>query len=392
MNAIIFFINIGPYHLARINAANKFLSERKINLIPIQLTSDTREHPWGLKICKPIDTPTILSLNPNFKKLRLPTANTNSFSRSYLSLLLSALKPNILIIPGWSFSVCRFLLFWGNRHNIPLILMSESKEDDTSRNPIAEYGKRSLLVPRFSSALVGCAEHASYLSKLGMPKSKIFTGYNCVDNHYFDSLTSYIKSSSKSCDQFKRPVDSPYFMYVGRFIERKNILRLLEAYQEYVSCFGTKAIKLCLSGSGPLESTLLDFVISNNLQNFVILTGFLSYTEICRWYAHSEALIHPALSEQWGLVLNEACASSLPILASKTVGAAQYLSIDRYNGYKFNPFDVNSIHQALQQFHRLSPTEKFQMQKASRLLVERFSPDHFGIGLLQAIDSAFAGF
>ena len=47
MHVVIFFVNIGFYHAARLRAASDACQKRKWRLTAIQLTSNTLEHPWG---------------------------------------------------------------------------------------------------------------------------------------------------------------------------------------------------------------------------------------------------------------------------------------------------------------------------------------------------------
>ncbi len=108
--------------------------------------------------------------------------------------------------------------------------------------------------------------------------------------------------------------------------------------------------------------------------------GFVPYSEMPSWYAFAEALIHPALSEQWGLILNEACASGLPILSSKTVGACPELVHEGENGYLFDPESVIFIKEVLLKFHALSPSLRKKLGIRSGELVRSFSPEKFGEG------------
>ena len=109
--------------------------------------------------------------------------------------------------------------------------MSESTEWDEQRVAWKEWIKRKIL-GSFSTALVGGRPHADYLVQLGFPAEKIFLGYDAVDNDYF--ATKALEAVGKKSElqkQFGLP--EKYFLASARFIEKKNLCRLLEAYARY---------------------------------------------------------------------------------------------------------------------------------------------------------------
>jgi glycosyltransferase involved in cell wall biosynthesis len=114
----------------------------------------------------------------------------------------------------------------------------------------------------------------------------------------------------------------------------------------------------------------------------VIFAGFRQIAELPAFYGSAGAFIHPALSEPWGLVINEAMASGLPILSSKNVGAAEELLIEGETGFLFDPMDLQAISAAMHQIATLPEDRRQQMGESARELVEKKAPLHgFGNGL-----------
>jgi 1,2-diacylglycerol 3-alpha-glucosyltransferase len=105
------------------------------------------------------------------------------------------------------------------------------------------------------------------------------------------------------------------------------------------------------------------------------------------WYAFAGAFIHPAIQEQWGLVVNEAAASGLPILCSDTVGAAAELVNDGVNGFAFPPLDGDAIADALLKTHQLGNDELAAMGVASQEIVAEWGPHRFADGFLSAVSA-----
>ncbi len=88
------------------------------------------------------------------------------------------------------------------------------------------------LVGLYSAALVGGSRHADYLVQLGFPRERIFFGYDAVDNGYFIAETDKVRADG---DPVRARLRLPerYFLASARFVEKKNLPRLLEAYARY---------------------------------------------------------------------------------------------------------------------------------------------------------------
>jgi glycosyltransferase involved in cell wall biosynthesis len=210
-------------------------------------------------------------------------------------------------------------------------------------------------------------------------------------------------------------LNGPYFLASNRFVERKNLGRLIRAYAIYVVSLqeGKKAWPLVLLGDGELRGdlealckglelkTVMGFSLGDvggtkeedlKLNSYklktspgggcVIFAGFRQIAELPAFYADAGAFIHPALSEPWGLVINEAMASGLPILSSDNVGSAEELVIDGETGYLFDPMDLQAISAAMQRIADMPDDRRQQMGESARALVEKKAPMHgFGNGL-----------
>ena len=75
--------------------------------------------------------------------------------------------------------------------------------------------------------------------------------------------------------------------------------------------------------------------------------GNLDHEELCRYYAATDALVLPSLSEPWGFVLNEAMEFGRPLVVSDAVGAGPDLV--RGNGFVHPAGDVEALAEALEQ-------------------------------------------
>jgi glycosyltransferase involved in cell wall biosynthesis len=389
MHLAIIFYNIGGYHAARLRAAYHRCQERGWHFTAIQVTNRTQEHPWGdleseftfpLKTLIPAENH---SSDPGFESSKAATL---------LPALLQELAPSVLVIPGWGFPVSRTALRWCQGHRVPSIVMSESKEDDEKRTWWKEALKSWLYIRKYKAALVGGKRHRDYLIRLGFPEAKIFLGYDVVDNDYFSQGAAIARQNPQAARQRQPLIPlKPYFLAVTRLIPRKNILRLIEAFAAYCQQVQmAEAWNLVICGSGEEAERAHQLVRELKLQSHVHFPGFVNYQNIVHWYGLANGFIHPALVEQWGLVVNEACAAGLPILGSQTVGACSELVIEGHNGFLFQPDRPEEITRSLLRLHDLNPHQRKVMGEASQSIIVRYSPQQFAEGLFGAIEIALA--
>jgi len=379
MKVLIVFINVGYYHIARINS----VAELNLDIEVLQLTNNSLEHPWG-KIDNLLKYPlhTIHQLD-NHDSTDLPFVNY-----SYLDIILKKLNPDVIFVPGWGFDLSKKLLKWSNSNRVKCILMSESKFDDKKRYKFIELYKSIRYISKFYGALVGGNAHAEYLKSLGMKSEKIQLGYDIVDNNYFHEMTQMIRSSN--INNYKNKFSIPYnnyFICVTRFLPRKNIQMLLYSYSIYrKKVYNPWDLVIC--GTGEEFNTINSLIKQLNLKNCVNLPGFVSYSEIVYWYAFASCLVHPALSEQWGLVVNEACASNLPIICSDKVGASDELVEEGLNGFKFNPNNSLQLTNQLISIHNLDNDKLINMGNYSYKLVnDKCSGLNFKQGFLSLLNN-----
>jgi glycosyltransferase involved in cell wall biosynthesis len=303
---------------------------------------------------------------------------------------LEHLSPDVIFLPGWGFPAVSAVLKWCKKASCATVLMSESKKDDAHRSLLKEFIKSQFFVKKFGAALVGGRSHKSYLVELGMPENRIFLGYDIVDNNYFTDLVCKFRSQNLSLlfGQEFPLLSTDYFLVVTRMIPRKNLLNLIKAYAVYRNTFSVGKLDLVICGDGEQELLIKKLIQTLRLENNVHLLGFIPYQKLPLLFSGASALIHPALQEQWGLVINEACASSLPILCSNRVGSAEELVVDGLNGFLFNPNELQDMILAMVKFQQLSQADRIQMGLMSLDAVAAFNLERFGSGSVAAVEAA----
>ena len=116
----------------------------------------------------------------------------------------------------------------------------------------------------------------------------------------------------------------------------------------------------------------------------MIFAGYRQIDEIVSYYGLAGAFVHPAMVDQWGLVVNEAMAAGLPVLVSRTSGAAEDLVDDGGNGFVFDPTDSSAIAERMR-YIAAPGTDRGAMGKLSRERVAPWSLERFADGLWSAV-------
>jgi len=125
----------------------------------------------------------------------------------------------------------------------------------------------------------------------------------------------------------------PFFLSVCTLEPRKNLRRLLTAYQRYAAGCAQPTPLILSGGKGWMEDGLTEDIARRGLTQWVHVTGFVSDPEL-RWlYQHCHAFVYPSLYEGFGLPVLEAMNFGAAVITSQTtslpeVGGAAVLYVD----------------------------------------------------------------
>jgi 1,2-diacylglycerol 3-alpha-glucosyltransferase len=370
----------GPYHLARLRAAGKVMDTTSIEIFKRDEVYD-----WD-----PISGADGFDRLTLFEKHPQPSHELTKA----IQTALDDCHPAVVAIPGWSDAVAFSALKWCITHQVPTIVMSESTKWDEKRTGWKEWIKRRL-VGICSTALAGGTPHADYLEQLGIERNKIFLGYDAVDNDYFAIKAAEVRSR-KSEVRNRLGLPENFFLASARFVGKKNLSRLLEAYSRYRTLCEKPEVRsqksevpwdLVLLGDGPLREIINSQLSTLNLPGHVLLPGFKQYDELPMYYGLASAFVHASTTEQWGLVVNEAMASGLPVLVSNRCGCATDLVQEGRNGFTFDPYNVAQLAQLMLKISDFRfPLSTFGPE--SQRIIADWGSERFAAGLKAAVDCA----
>ena len=315
---------------------------------------------------------------------------------------LSARRDQIqlLAVLGWSNPEAVAGIAWAINNGVAIIVLSESQAIDESRIVWKEFIKQRIS-KLYSAGVVGGGPHVDYLAQLGMPRDRIFVGYDAVDNQYFREASEAARVRGAINPQVDGSSvrlglsSAPFFLASARFIEKKNLLFLIRAYARYREFAvgvvsgqeGSEVWDLVLLGDGPLRGEMEAMSRALGVAEWIHMPGFKPYPDLPAYYGFASAFVHASTTEQWGLVVNEAMACGLPVIVSYRVGCARDLVKDGVNGYTFDPCDVEQL---AQHMLRISASD-FPLSTfgaASLSIIADWGPARFATGLKAAVEKA----
>jgi len=289
---------------------------------------------------------------------------------------IDEVRPDIVACTGWADPEYHAALRKCNAIEIPAIVMSDSTFEDEQRRWWKEQLKRPV-IKGFSAAVVAGTRSRSYLSGLGFDPRAIFEPCDVVDNGHF----AVPREGTRARSGAQR---GPYFLCVSRYLAKKNLFRLVEAFAAYRTLHGSGSWDLVILGSGELADKLSAAIGAAGVASHVVRPGFVQYDELPAYYSGAGAFILPSLSDQWGLSVNEAMASGVPVLVSTACGCAPDLVVDGENGFAFDPLDVAAMAESMRRVAMLPERGRIEMGLAGRSRVARYTPQRFAEALLAA--------
>jgi glycosyltransferase involved in cell wall biosynthesis len=169
------------------------------------------------------------------------------------------------------------------------------------------------------------------------------------------------------------PTGTPFrFFALGHLYENKGMDTLIDAFDAAFSV-SEADVELVIGGDGPVRPRLQKQADASALPSRIRLAGPLSQSEVVEQMHAAHAFVLPSRRETFGVVLLEALATGLPVVATRSGGPATIVT-DR-NGFLVPPNVPKDLAAALKRVragvHRFHPSDLRQEVTA------RFGPDVF---------------
>ncbi|HEY8671653.1 MAG TPA: glycosyltransferase family 4 protein, partial [Terriglobales bacterium] len=269
------------------------------------------------------------------------------------------------------------------RNRVPFLLWCESTSHDRrNRRSVVESLKMKFfrscdgfVVPGKSSYEYVSQMNSKISTALSVP---IFIAPNAVDNDLFSEGARRAASMSVRL-RGRLGFPERYFLSVGRLVEQKGVLDLLNAYASLSPDLRTK-VGLVFAGDGPLRSELENsarYIFPGSVH----FPGFIQRDELAAYYSLAECFVLPTHSDPWGLVVNEAMACGLPIICTAVAGCAADLVLG--NGRVVGSRNTRQLAGAMEEISA-DPDLRLRMSEESRKLIQKYSPQACADGIGRA--------
>ena len=354
----------GPYHRARWPVLRDRGSQAGVDIVGLELFRSPDLYNW-LHDAQPL---------PGVTRLELPTNGQDEIrwcDARPLTAAVRALKPDVLFVNGWGTRDALAVHAWCASRGIARVVVSDSQAAE-SRGRMRDLVKRTV-VRGCAAAFVAGSPHRRYLTHLGMSPEDIFEGCDVVENSHFAKAMELRISGGRR------------LVTVARLAPSKNLLAAGEAFLEFLGR-RSPGEDWCwqIVGYGPLQAELQ--ALAARSDGHIRLLGPIDYDALPATLGEADLYWQPSTREPWGLAVNEAMASGLPVLVSDRCGCSEDL-VTRETGWTFDPFDKASMVAALE--HAAVQHGRWtEMGLAALRQIAHWDLDRFADGALKAAKHA----
>lgn len=236
------------------------------------------------------------------------------------------------------------------------VLQTESASETKLKG--IRFHVKKVLLSRFSAAIASGTIHKTMLRKMNFSKEIIISyGVGILNK------SAKISKNQSSDSQLK-------FLYVGRLIELKNLIRLIEVFNKL-------GYPLTIVGKGSLENEVKASAKSN-----IEFLGFIENNDLPNIYKDHHVFILPSISEAWGLVVEEALYHGCVLCLSDRVGASPDLLENFQTGTTFDPWSTQEMEEAIKKiiidYKKFKENvDQFDLEKKDQTQVDAYTKELF---------------
>jgi alpha-1,3-rhamnosyl/mannosyltransferase len=171
------------------------------------------------------------------------------------------------------------------------------------------------------------------IEKFGADPDKLIIAPCGVDTSFFRPVSSrkFIK---------KLGIQKKYLLFVGTIEPRKNLARLIRAYDALPESYKDEYELVLVGGRGWNDSEIQAEIHRPRTCGRIVVPGYVDDAVIPELYSHATALLYPSLYEGFGLPIIEALACGTPVLTAKNSSLEE---VARDAAYYVDEFSESSI-------------------------------------------------
>ncbi|MBQ3292934.1 glycosyltransferase [Candidatus Saccharibacteria bacterium] len=277
------------------------------------------------------------------------------FPSGQIKRTLSAFRPDVVHVQGAD-PIGIAVVGYAKKHHIPVVTTEHNQPEVLTeplhvpgvvRKPInnmlsAYFRNRQAKSDYVTMPTRLSIEHLIGDRDLGVPVEAVSNG---VDLSVFKPG----EAADFIYDKYNIPKDVPILLYVGRVDPEKKIGVVLTAFADFLSKHKLDRLSktfLLVVGDGVDKSRLEALTLKLGISGSVKFLGRVMSPDLYEIYKTGDAFVTASEIETQGIVLIEAAASGLPIIAVNA-GAVAEVCKDGENGYLLNPGDTKAMTEAM---------------------------------------------
>jgi glycosyltransferase involved in cell wall biosynthesis len=216
-------------------------------------------------------------------------------------------------------------------------------------------------------------------NKFGIPVERIDVVYNGV-NPEFRPIPDTVKA--ETCKKYAE--GKPYFLFVGLVHPRKNLTRIIEAYNVFRKNTETE-IKLLVAGCTKYWTKDTEYAYkSSPYHNDIILMGRVPEKEMHVLVASALSLVYASLFEGFGIPILEAMRCRVPVITSNITSMPE---VGGNAVYYVDPYSVQSIADGMN-FIARDENLRNQLIQQGNIQIAKFSWDQTARKLWETLEKA----
>jgi glycosyltransferase involved in cell wall biosynthesis len=315
-------------------------------------------------LCGEADLGVAAQLGPNFRAVLEPSPNYSIREQLHVPWVLRRERPDLFHAPHYVLPAgvhCRSVV---TIHDCIHLMFPQYLP---SKMALAYARAQMWAAARRSHCIltVSDASKRDILQLFNVPPEKIVVVYNAIDSHFW--ITPEQETVARVRERYQ--LDHKFVLYVGNIKPHKNLVRLIEAFDE-LRRGDLEDLKLLIIGDEISKLPgLRRAVHRHKLHKHVRFLGYLPDDQLAVLYRMASVFAFPSLYEGFGLPPLEAMASGTPVVTSnisslpEVVGDAAVL---------VDPYDVGSIVDGLRRV-LTDPVRAEEMRRKGLIRAREFS-------------------
>lgn len=269
---------------------------------------------------------------------------------------VGSVEPDLIICSGW-FDKGYLKVISDFKDRSTTVLMFDNYWEGTVRQKIGQYLLKFMVTPLFDYCWIPGEIHKEYAHRMGFKDEQISLGFYATN---LDRFLSVYDTSEKSKNYPKK------FVYVGRYLTLKGIEDLWEAFQRFSK--KNDVWELHCIGTGELYEKRVK-------HPRIIHHGFVQQDTLPKMLKQFGVFILPSHYDHWGMAVQEAAATGLPLICSDTVGASSTFLNEGENGLIFKEKNIDDLEKSMLKIASLSDEELIAFGQRSHELSQLYTDE-----------------